>query len=198
MNLYGLTLTYLNIIRELENNEGVLSEDQEKLFDFTQEEFAAKAEEFCKIIKTLEGDNVVIDKEIARLTALKASKEALIERVEKSLAEALKLFGTKDPKKEIWRFEFSTFKISTRKSESVEILDEDEVPAEYKKAKLSGTITLDELNKIKAVVPEVKGETTFDKKAIKARLDELEAIAETAEDVPTWAQVNTKFGLTLK
>ena len=193
-NLYNITQNYLELLGRLENNEGVLEEGDEKFFDFVQEEFTEKAKEFCKIIKHLEGDSTVIDAEIARLQTLKANKESISERLEKSLTEALKLFGTKDKKKDIWRYEFDTFKISTRKSEVVEIIQEENVPNEYKKVAVKGTYTFEEFNKIKEILPEAEGTTTFNKTDIKKFLEGDEISKPTVE----WADVNTKFGLSLK
>ena len=197
-SLYNIQNNYIYLIGLLEENGGVLEdEEQIKLFDFTQEEFATKAEEFCKIIRTMETDCLGLDAEIERLTKLKTTKANTAERFEKSLTEALKMFGTKDPKKDIWRYEFGTFKISTRKSERTEILKPELVPNEYKKVKIKDTLDFTTFNKIKELFPNLEGSTDFDKKAIKSHLDAL-ADSDNENKTEDWAEVKTNFGLSLK
>lgn len=196
-SLYTIQNNYLYLINQIQENEGVLDEETNKLFDFTQEEFAEKAEEFCKIIRTLDTDCLGIDAEIERLTKLKANKSNLSDRLEKSLAEALKMFGTKDSKKDIWRYEFGTFKISTRKSEKTEVLKPELVPNEYKKVSIKDKLDFTTFNKIKELFPSIEGSTEFDKKAIKSHLDTL-ADSDAENKTEEWAEVKTNFGLSLK
>ena len=82
-----------------------------------------------------------MDSEIERINKLKQTRQNLVNRLELSMLNALKLFGNKDPKKDIWRFDLITFKLSTRQSQSVEILDETVIDSKYKTIKTTESIS---------------------------------------------------------
>jgi len=141
MNLYQIEQDLLELYAQVEENGGEITPEIEERLNITQENFTNKLENYTRFVKVLEGDIALMDSEIERINKLKQTKQNLINRLELSMLNALKLFGNKDPKKDIWRFDLITFKLSTRQSQSVEILDETVIDSKYK------TFSIGKLNK---------------------------------------------------
>lgn len=101
-----------------------------------------KIENTGKFIKNTESDITGIKAEIERLTAMKKTKENFVERLKNNVEFALKEKGLET-------LTVGTFKAGYRKSESVEIINLDVIPADFTKV-------------------EIKADKTAIKKAIKA------------------------------
>ena len=88
-----------------------------------------KAKWIAIITRKFESFEKTIDDEIKRLQALKKSYKSNKERLKQYLAYNLE---------QLWKDKLETelFKFSFRKSEAVEILDEDKIPADYKKQEI--------------------------------------------------------------
>jgi Siphovirus Gp157 len=189
-SLYKIENLYLNLMSEAESQEGVLTDEQNALLNFTTEEWATKSEQFCKIIKTLEADVAFCDTEMERINKVKASKELMIKRFKDSLLGGLKLFGEKDAKKDIWRSTVGTFKLGTTKSTPV-IIDEDIIDDKYKTLELKDKITYQELAKlVEATGKTFKTEVHILKTPIKELLQ--------AGEIIEGAEISEKFSLSIK
>ena len=81
----------------------------------------------------MENDISIIDAEIKRLGELKKSRLKTIDRLETTVSNAMQLY-------QIEKLETPTLKISFRKSESVEIDNEGDIPAQFLKEKITYTI----------------------------------------------------------
>jgi hypothetical protein len=127
MTLYNITQQQLEILSILEDNGGEATEEVVKALEITREAFQSKAEAYAHIILKEEGEADLIDAEIKRLQALKKTKSNNIDRLKDSLKTALLLFGSEDAKG-IKRFETPLLKLSTRKSQSVEVINENALP----------------------------------------------------------------------
>lgn len=101
-----------------------------------------KLENTGKFIKNTESDITGIKAEIERLTAMKKTKENFVERLKNNVEFALKEKGLET-------LTVGTFKAGYRKSESVEIINLDVIPADFTKV-------------------EIKADKTAIKKALKA------------------------------
>lgn len=101
-----------------------------------------KLENTGKFIKNTESDIAGIKAEIERLTTMKKTKENFVERLKNNVEFALKEKGLET-------LTVGTFKCGYRKSESVEIINLDVIPADFTKV-------------------EIKADKTAIKKAIKA------------------------------
>lgn len=121
MNLYNIMENYLAVMREAEENEGLLSEEAVELLQITEENFKEKSEQFAKLIKEYESQITFAESELERINKYIATKTSLISKLKESLLPALQMFGNKDPKKDIWRYEIGTFKFNTAKSSKIEI-----------------------------------------------------------------------------
>lgn len=141
MNLYQIEQDLLELYTQIEENNGEITPEIEERLKITQENFTNKLENYTRFVKVLEGDVALMDSEIERINKLKQTRQNLVNRLELSMLNALKLFGNKDPKKDIWRFDLITFKLSTRQSQSVEILDETVIDSKYKTIKTTESIS---------------------------------------------------------
>ena len=141
MNLYQIEQDLLELYSQVEENGGEITPEIEEKLNITQENFTNKLENYTRFVKVLEGDIALMDSEIERINKLKQTRQNLVNRLELSMLNALKLFGNKDPKKDIWRFDLITFKLSTRQSQSVEILDETVIDNRYKTIKTTESIS---------------------------------------------------------
>lgn len=121
--LFEITQEVIELASLLE--EGDLTPELEAQLAITREELDSKAENYVKVIRQVEGDISVIDAEIKRLQAIKEGKGKVVNRMKEALSTAMTVF-------KVDKIETSLMKLSFRKSESVEILDENLIPEQYK------------------------------------------------------------------
>jgi hypothetical protein len=134
-SLYSITGNFETL---LDMREELLSEGQDKeetaghldgidaALEITQEEFREKALNYAKFIQSEALSIDCIDAEIKRLQGLKKSKINKIDKLKTSLSDAMKTFGFD-------KFDLGIFKLSFRKSSSVEILEGAIIPDEFKR-----------------------------------------------------------------
>ncbi|MBO4516755.1 siphovirus Gp157 family protein [bacterium] len=157
-----------NIDEYLANNEEELEKDNSSLQNW-REEPLVKIEKMVNLIKVLEYQNNDCDTEIKRIQEVKKSNEKKIENIKKYLASLIN-----KPTK------VGTYTLSTRKSESIEILDETKVPMDFLEEKITLTIS---------------------KKKIKDYLDKDIINNETGEIEKVkcdWARINYNTNLIIK
>jgi hypothetical protein len=128
MTLYNITQQQKEIISHLEESGGEATEELLQYLEVTREAFEMKAEAYSHIILDMDSDIEFVDLEIKRLQAIKKAKSNMVDRLKEALKNALMLFGKEDSKG-IRRFETPILKLSTRKSQSVEITDEKALPS---------------------------------------------------------------------
>ena len=121
--LFDIKESYVSLANEIMINDGVLSDELESSLNIVYEELEEKSINYCKLIKHTEGENKIIDDEIKRLSALKKNRNSLITILKDRISNALKLF-------DMDKVETPLYKISFRKSTSVEIEDIELLPNE--------------------------------------------------------------------
>ena len=142
-SIYELNKNYMEVVAMLEEAE--TQEDIEaikntlEMLDLSIEE---KIENTAKYMVNVEADIQGIKAEIDRLNKVKKAKESTIETLKNNIEYSMKQKG-------IEKLEVGTFKAGYRKSESVEIINLDVIPADFTKV-------------------EIKADKTAIKKAIKA------------------------------
>lgn len=125
-SLYNLTNDYLALQEMAQNAE--TAEDMQALEDTISsiaDAIEVKGENYAKLIKCLDADNDGIKKEISRLQKAKKANENLANRLKANMDESLKAVGSD-------KLKCGTFTFSYRKTKSVEILDLDALPSDYK------------------------------------------------------------------
>ena len=111
MNLYNIKSEYINIAMQL--TDGELTPELEQALEITEQNLHDKAINYGYVIKTLESEADIIDAEIKRLQELKKSRANAVDKLKTNITEAMELFG-------ISAVKAPTFKLSFRKSESIE------------------------------------------------------------------------------
>lgn len=122
MNLYEITRDAQELAFLLETEE--LTPELEAMLVINQEQLQAKAGNYAKVIANIQSDIDAIDQEIKRLKAMKESKDRAITRLKDALREAM-LVSTID------KIESPLFKLSLRRSESVEVDIVEALPSQF-------------------------------------------------------------------
>jgi hypothetical protein len=128
--LWQLTQEELSFIALMEENGGEVNDEIMEELAIRRENFQYKAEAYAKFILKLESEADQAAAEIKRIQALKKAKENTAQRLRDTLLAALMVFSEEDAKG-IRRYETPLAKLSTRKSHSVEILDDTVIPDEF-------------------------------------------------------------------
>jgi len=128
--LWQLTQEELSFIALMEENGGEVNDEIMEELAIRRENWQYKAEAYSKFILKLESEAEQAAAEIKRIQALKKAKENTAQRLRDTLLAALMVF-TEEDSKGIRRYETPLAKLSTRKSQSVEVLDDTAIPAEF-------------------------------------------------------------------
>ena len=126
--MYNIVGEALDIFEELEETGGELTPEIEEQLTITEKELQSKGIAYLEVIKDRASHVNRIDEEIKRLQAMKKADKNLIDRLEFGLLEAQKTFGD---------FELGLTTVTTRKSESIEVEDVNQLPKEYKVIKVT-------------------------------------------------------------
>jgi len=130
-SLYKIESEYLELINQLEESEGVLTMELSNALEINKNELEVKSIAYHETIKQRESLNERIDKEIARLNAIKRQNNTLILHLKHNLVQAVSIFGN---------YEAGFLKFSTRKSKQVVIdYDVNDLPKQYKTVKVTET-----------------------------------------------------------
>ena len=130
-SLYKIETEYLELINQVEQAEGVLTEELEQALTINKSELEVKSIAYVEVIKQRESFNLRIDEEIKRLQALKRQNDTLVSRLKNNLLNAVNLFGN---------FEAGFLKFSTRKSKQVVVnCDVNDLPKDFKTIKVTET-----------------------------------------------------------
>jgi hypothetical protein len=128
-SLFNISAEALEIVSVLEET-GELTPGIETLLAINQAELQEKSFNYAYIVKTIEGDITTIDEEIKRLTSLKKAKNNVVDRMKEAVINALHIYGLE-------KISSPTLTLSVRRSESVEIISEEQLSDEYKVTKVT-------------------------------------------------------------
>lgn len=124
ISLYVIEKDLAQILLEIEDAGGVVSSEMESKLAITQETLNTKCAAYGYVVMEKEGNVSLIDAEIKRLQILKAKQQSVIENLKTRVSDAMLKYG-------IDKIETPMLKLSFRKSESVDILDESLLNAKY-------------------------------------------------------------------
>jgi hypothetical protein len=139
LNLHNIENEYLLLAQKVIDNDGVIDDETSLALAINLEQLETKGKSYGFIIKTLDSEVEMIEKEVERLKQLKDARVRTADQLKERLLEAMELF-------DIVKLESPLLKISLKKSERVEA-NQDLVPKEYLNRK--ETFTVDKV-KIKA------------------------------------------------
>ena len=127
--LWEITQEFLALASLIEEAGGEATDEVMEELAISRENFAHKAEGYAKLILKWDSEIDAAAAEIKRIQAIKKTKENAVGRLKETLKAALIIFGQEDSKG-VKRFETPLVKLSTRKSTSIEITDENALPQE--------------------------------------------------------------------
>lgn len=127
-SLYKITGDYLGLMADIEEAEGVLTEEHIAELEINKGQLQSKSVAYLETIKKKEALVNMVDEEIKRLQAVKKRNTTLIDTLNERLLTAVKLFGS---------FTVGTLTFGTRKSEVVIVEDVNDLPREYKVIKVT-------------------------------------------------------------
>lgn len=126
--LYNINQEALQLYNELEENGGELTPEIEAQLTINKNELVSKSIAYLEVIEERKSFINRVDDEIKRLQNMKKANTNLVDRLENSLLMAQQTYGD---------YEVGFKKITTRKSESIEVLDVNSLPKEYKVIKIT-------------------------------------------------------------
>ena len=124
-NLFQIQQQYIDLANSIIDNGGEVTPEIEEQLKISEAELQGKAISYGYVVKSLEYDCEVIDAEIKRLTALKKSRSATVERLKSTVSDAMQNCGITEVKS-------STMKLTFRRSETCEIDDAAKIPEAYR------------------------------------------------------------------
>lgn len=175
----------------------------EQQLEIKQDELVTKAEGYLHVMSTLRAQADQANKEIERIQKFKQQKEHAATRLEAALLQAVLLFGEED-KKGIKRLEFGTHRLSTRRSTSVNITNEDAISDDCKLCDVTfKNLSVDVKNYLAKRINELPD--SIGKSELVAKFNPGTKVSKTliktkiekGEDVD-WAEIQTKYSLTIK
>jgi hypothetical protein len=127
-SLYEISTEALEIANALE--EGELTEELENRLIINQSELQTKAVNYAFVIKDSKFTISAIDEEIKRLHTIKEMEENKQKRLIQAISDAMNLYGLE-------KVETPVMTLSFRASESIEIINMDQLSNDYKVTKTS-------------------------------------------------------------
>lgn len=126
MNLYQINQKYIDLAIRLENEE-LTPEIEQELF-ISEQEFKDKSIAYCCVTEGINSEIKAIDELIEKLQAKKKAKQKTIDTLKKRVLSAMEIFG-------IYKIESPIMKLSIRKTSSVEIVNQNQLPEEFIRTK---------------------------------------------------------------
>lgn len=128
ITLYEISAEQQRLNYLLEESGGELTPEIQELLIINEGNFLSKSENYAKAILHYKAVEQTIKAEQERLDTFKKTAQKTQEKLREKLSEAMILFEKE-------KIEFNTIKLSFRKSQSVQIIDESKIPNEFIKVK---------------------------------------------------------------
>jgi len=132
MNIFKIQQQYAAIINQVIEAEGELSEELIQAIEINETDLKEKAVNYGYAIRMFEYDNSIVDEEIKRLQEIKKRNNKKAEWLERTISNAMQQFG-------IEKVESPTLKLSFRKSESTEVINEAQIDDKFMTIKTTKT-----------------------------------------------------------
>lgn len=130
-SLFIINSELSSLISTIEENGGEVSPDQELQLKISRDELQVKSLNYIHYIKSLENDLELAKVYEEQVKQFKNRKIKLIDRLKESLLVAVINFGD---------IETEIFKITTRKSETVDVVSDEEIPMHFYNSKMVRTL----------------------------------------------------------
>lgn len=123
-SLFQIEQEYMIIAQQLLENDGVPTEELAEALVMNEAQLQTKSTNYAFVIKQMDGECDIIDTEIKRLQGLKKSRQNASERLKSAISTAMEIYGVEEIKTPLVKLNF-------RKSESVEIEDQELLDKTY-------------------------------------------------------------------
>lgn len=143
-SLFLIQTDLKSLIETIEEAGGEVTPEQIEQLSINRTELQTKSLNYVHYIKKLENDIELAKVYEEQVSQFKKRKQKLIDRLKESLLTAVENFGD---------IETEIFKVTTRKSESVEVIDNEQIPMHFYNSKMVQT-----LDKVKVKESLKKGE----------------------------------------
>ncbi|WP_436939422.1 siphovirus Gp157 family protein [Staphylococcus xylosus] len=124
-NIYKLSSDYLNVLNMITQEHEELDQSYIDTLESIDEALEVKADNYIKVIKSLESDNEAIDEEIKRLRQRKTTYDTHIKRMKESLQNMMEETG-----KTKFKTALNSYNIQNNPP-SLNIVDEKLIPKDY-------------------------------------------------------------------
>ena len=125
-NIFQINQDYLQLAQILEDDGGEVTPEIEEQLAINREQLQTKGVNYAFVVKKISSEVDTIDAEIKRLQEMKKAKVNAIERMKKTIKDAMILHG-------IDKIQGDLINLSLRKSPaSVVVENEDQIPDDYK------------------------------------------------------------------
>lgn len=94
MNLYQIEQRLVNILTQLEDQDGIFTDEQLEELQLCKEDFANKIGDYHHVLQNINSDISSCKEEETRIKALRQSKERIGETIKKIMLTAVRSFGT--------------------------------------------------------------------------------------------------------
>jgi hypothetical protein len=145
-------------MEEIQNAEGEITEETQSKLEINELQLQGKSIAYLSVIRQNEAENMVIDEEIKRLTAMKKRNNNLVANLKERVLTAVKLYGD---------YEVGLNKFGTRKSSSIEVENVNALPKEYKVVKVTEQADKAGLKKALKLGEEIEGVQLVEKLNLK-------------------------------
>lgn len=124
LSLYAIMQEHLTLLQLILEADGELTSEMEEALLLNGQEMQKKTISVAYMLKTLEYNSDILDKEIDRLQSLKTKAVNAKEFLKQRLSEAMQLYG-------IERLDGGNIKLFFRKSEAVVVTDPAQIPEQF-------------------------------------------------------------------
>lgn len=124
LSLFAIMQEHLQLLDQIADADGEITPEVDAALQLNGEQMQAKCTSVAYMIKTVEYNTDILDKEIARLQVLKDKAAKAKEFLKQRLCEAMQLYG-------IERLDGGNIKLFFRKSEAVEVTNQAEIPEQF-------------------------------------------------------------------
>jgi hypothetical protein len=156
--LFTIESEYIQLMEEIQNAEGEITEETQSKLEINELQLQGKSIAYLSVIRQNEAENMVIDEEIKRLTAMKKRNNNLVANLKERVLTAVKLYGD---------YEVGLNKFGTRKSSSIEVENVNALPKEYKVVKVTEQADKAGLKKALKLGEEIEGVQLVEKLNLK-------------------------------
>ena len=132
MNLYNIKTEYLKLINSVEEAEGEVTDELYNELSLTHEDYIEKGCSYAHVLNNKDMEKEIIEKEIERLKKRIQRIDKTSSRLKSRLIESMLELG-------IEKIENEIISISLRKSKSIEIINEAQIPQELMRSKTTNT-----------------------------------------------------------